>query len=113
MPGKRLLDRASYDSDLEFEHVIDEVCTQLGVEGKRELMFSLMRQCRGCGIKTTYETTEQTVHMDKQRGVFQRQMKCKACGHGVPIQLRECNSVGRLVTLWNSTPLTIEGAVHV
>lgn len=112
MPGKRLLDRASYDTDSAFERVVDEVCAQLGAAGKRELMFSLMRQCRGCGNETTYESTEHAVHVDKQRGVFQRQMKCKSCGHGVPIQLSECNSVGRLVTLWNNTPLTIEGAAH-
>ncbi|QLG96672.1 hypothetical protein HZF02_32665 (plasmid) [Pseudomonas yamanorum] len=112
MPAKRLFDRASYESDSEFEHFVDEVAGALGTTGKRELMFSLMRQCRGCGNVAAYESTEHTVRVDKQRGVFQRQMECKACGHAIPIKINECHSIGRLVTLWNTTPLTIESA-HV
>lgn len=111
MPGKRLLDRASYDSDSEFERVVDEVCAQLDIAGKRELMFSLMRECRGCGNATSYDSTEQVMHVDKHRGVHNRQMRCRKCGHAVPIQ-SGTTSIGQLVTLWNNTPLTIEGAAH-
>jgi hypothetical protein len=110
MQVKRVLSRANYESDSEFERDVDRVAQALGVSGKRELLFSLLRQCRGCGNDAAYDNAEYQVR--QAGGVFQRQMVCKVCNHAVPIQRHECESIGRIVTLWNTTPLTIE-ASHV
>jgi hypothetical protein len=106
MQVKRVLSRADYENDSAFERDVDQLAGALDVVGKRELMFSLMRECRGCGNDASYESTEYDVkHV---RGGFQRKMVCRACNHIVPIDRNACQSIGRIVTLWNTTPLTIE-----
>lgn len=107
MQGKRVLSRANYENDSEFERDVDQVANVLGAEAKRQLLFSLLRECRGCGQDPSYGSTEYDVK--RVRGVFQRKMICKICNRDVPIASTECMSVGRIVTLWNTTPLTIEG----
>jgi hypothetical protein len=106
MQGKRVLSRANYKNDSAFEHDVDRVAKALDASGKRELMFALMRECRGCGNDASYETTEYDV---KQiRGASVRTMVCKVCDRAVLIKADECQSIGRIVTRWNTTPLTIE-----
>jgi hypothetical protein len=107
MQRKRVLMRANYENDSEFERDVDQVAKALGTEGKRQLLFSLLRECRGCGQDPTYGTTEYGVK--NVRGTFQQTMICKVCNRDVPLAKSECKSVGRIVTLWNTTPLTIEG----
>ncbi|WP_426237496.1 hypothetical protein [Pseudomonas sp. TWP3-2] len=103
------MSRANYENDSAFESDVDQVAKVLGTDGKRELMFSLLRECRGCGQDPSFASTEYDVkHV---RGVFQRTMICKVCNREVPIASDECQSIGRIVTLWNTTPLTIEGRV--
>lgn len=106
MQGKRVLSRADYENDSAFERDVDLVANTLDVSGKRELLFSLMRECRGCGNDASYETTE--YDMKRIRGATVRAMVCKGCDRVVPISKNECHSIGRIVTLWNTTPLTIE-----
>jgi len=106
MQGKRVLNRASYENDSAFERDVDQVAKALDVPGKRELLFSLMRECRGCGNDANYETTE--YDLKRISGATVRTMTCKVCDRAVPIKDNECQSIGRIVTLWNTTPLTIE-----
>ncbi|WP_146041262.1 hypothetical protein [Pseudomonas sp. MPR-ANC1] len=104
------MSRTNYESDSEFERDVDQVAKVLGAEGKRQLLFSLLRECRGCGQDPSYGSTE--YDLKHVRGTFQRAMICKVCERDVPIKRDECMSIGRIVTLWNTTPLTIEGC-HV
>ncbi|MDF2792334.1 MAG: hypothetical protein K0S85_87 [Pseudomonas orientalis] len=110
MQGKRVLSRAFYGNDSAFEIDVDRVAQVLGADDRRKLLFSLLNACRGCGQAPSYGTTEYDVKM--VRGAFQRRMICKVCNREVPITRDECQSLGRIVTLWNTTPLTIE-ASHV
>ncbi len=110
MHGKRGLDRASYDTDIEFERAVDAAASQLDAGGQLRLMLSLMRDCRGCGAEVVPGGVE-------IRTAAQHQVSwliCKACEHRVPL-LPSCQaSLGRVVTVWNETPLTIEAEVaHV
>lgn len=102
MQGKRSFDRADYGNDSEFEHAIDQAAKPLDIAGKRHLMFSLMRQCRGCGVDTTYGSLE----VRRSQALSRLSLACKVCARAVPIDSLE--SIGRAVTLWNTTPLTIE-----
>lgn len=110
MQGKRVLSRAFYGDDSAFEVDVDQAAKLLGVDARRQLLFSLLHACRGCGQDPSYDTTEYDVKL--VRGAFQRRMVCKLCNREVPITRDECQSLGRIVTLWNTTPLTIE-AFHV
>jgi len=110
MQRKRVLSRAYYESDSEFERDVDQVAKVLGTEGKRQLLLSLLRECRGCGQAPSFDNTKYDVKV--VRGAFSRKMVCTVCQRDVPIATSECQSIGRIVTLWNTTPLTIEGC-HV
>lgn len=108
MNVKSIFDRASYASDEQFERVVDRAIEKLDTDDKRKFMFLLMRECRGCGNTPTRETTRKAV-VKARNGGFQHLMICKLCNRDVPIGRDELSSVGRLITLWNTTPLTIEG----
>lgn len=110
MQRKRVLSRANYESDSEFERDVDNVAKMFNTDGKRQLLFSLLRQCRGCGQDPSFSNTEYDVK--HARGTFQRRMICKVCEREVPISRDDSMSLGRIITLWNTTPLTIEGC-HV
>lgn len=106
MQRKQVLSRANYESDSEFERDVDQVAKALGTESKRQLLFSLLRECRGCGQAPSFGNTEYGVK--QLREGLQRAMSCMVCNRDVPISTTECQSLGRIVTLWNTTPLTIE-----
>ncbi|NWA11925.1 hypothetical protein [Pseudomonas gingeri] len=110
MRVKNILDRASYDTDAQFERVVDACMKKLPDQEKQKLLFSLMRECRGCGHQPTYKTTAHAAR--NTRAGFQRYMHCLQCKREVPLTNSDVGSFGRLVTLWNTTPLTIEGKVE-
>lgn len=106
MYGKREFDRANYEHDEDFERAIDAAAQRKSAEEKRSFLFSLLRECRGCGNQPTYETVELCRVLQTNRSV----MVCKPCQRAVEVPSRGGSSLGRVVTLWNTTPLTIEGA---
>ncbi len=109
MYGKREFDRANYEHDEDFERAIDAAAQRKSAEEKRSFLFSLLRECRGCGNQPTYETVEIYGVRQSNRSV----MACKSCQRTVPLPFPGSSSLGRLVTLWNTTPLTIEGVANV
>lgn len=110
MHGKRGLDRASYDTDIEFERAVDAAASPLGTDEQLRLMLSLMRECRGCGT----EVVPGSVEIQTAARTQASWLTCKSCEHRVPLPLSGQISLGRVVTLWNQTPLTIEAEVaHV
>lgn len=109
MHGKRGLDRASYDTDIEFERAVDIAASQLGADGQLHLLHSLMRDCRACGAEIEPGKVEiRSTHP------MRSWLVCIGCGHNVQLPHNGGHSLGKLVTLWNDTPLTIEAEVaHV
>ena len=102
MHAKRGLVRTSFDTDQDFELAVDEAAREMGVDQKRGLLFSLLRECRGCGSQPLPETLKAYWVHQANRSV----LTCDQCQRGVHFPLN--SSLGRLVTLWNTTPLTIE-----
>lgn len=106
MHGKREFDRASYETDHQFERAVDTASKTMGADEKRAFLFSLFRECRGCGAQPRFETLEvRTI-----RPLNRSELVCKACLRSVDVPVGGGMSLGRVVTLWNTTPLTIEVA---
>lgn len=105
MEATKVLKRSLYKTEEAHARAIDQLIDHVGdkfsTEDRRQLMFSLMRECRGCGVVTTHANTQMTVRQD---------MVCVCCQRAVPIPSAS-TSIGKMVSLWNSTPLTIEGTV--
>lgn len=108
MQAIKLLNRALYKTEEAHAQAIDQLIDKAGekfsTDDKRQLMFSLMRDCRGCGVVATYSNTQMTARAGAQQ---HRDMICLACKRPVPIP-SSSTSIGKMVSLWNSTPLTIE-----
>lgn len=110
MHGKRGLERTSFDTDQDFELAVDHAARGMGEDQKRGLLFSLLRECRGCGSQPLPETLKAYWVRQANRSV----LVCDQCQRTVDIPARGGSSLGRVVTLWNTTPLTIEReAAHV
>ncbi|WP_163003747.1 hypothetical protein [Pseudomonas viridiflava] len=110
MEATKVLKRSLYKTEEAHARAIDQLIDQVGekfsTDDRRQLMFSLMRECRGCGVATTHANTQMTARFGGQ----QQDMVCVSCRRAVPIPSTS-TSIGKMVSLWNSTPLTIEGAV--
>lgn len=104
MHPRNIFDRREYDTDADFESVVDRAAAKLATEQKREFVYRLLRDCRGCGTETTYESIN-TIRM-AQTGA--QHVVCKSCGHSVLLTREAEFSLGRFITLWNTTGLTIE-----
>lgn len=104
MHARNIFDRREYETDADFEKVVDLATAQMPQEAKRDFVYSLMRDCRGCGTETTYQSVERVY----VRAQAQWHVLCKCCGHSVPLTRDSETSLGRFVTLWNTTGLTIE-----
>lgn len=110
MQGRQGLDRTSFDSDQEFERAVNFAARQMGEDQKRNLLFSLLRECRGCGNPPAPET----LRMYWVRQVNRSVLVCEQCQRSVDVPVHGGKSLGHVVTLWNTTPLTIVmEAAHV
>lgn len=108
MEATKVLKRSLYKTEEAHARAIDQLIDQVGekfsTDDKRQLMFSLLRECRGCGVVTTYANTQMTA---RAGAIQHRDMVCLSCRRAVPIPSAS-TSIGKMVSLWNSTPLTIE-----
>ncbi|MFJ3685558.1 hypothetical protein [Pseudomonas sp. NPDC090208] len=104
MRKKYKLDRGSYDNDADFHRAVDIAANALPTsEEKVQLMFALMRPCRGCGAEATGE----------QLAIKANVLHCTSCQHGISLAVHGGVSFGRIVTDWNDSTLTIEAAANV